>query len=48
MLALAAMLAAPPVVGITLPLASDGRSSLIAMMAAIGILININARRFLF
>ena len=37
-----------PVVGITLPLVSYGGSSLIAMMAAIGILISINTRRFLF
>jgi rod shape determining protein RodA len=37
-----------PVVGITLPLVSYGGSSLIAMMAAIGVLISINARRYLF
>jgi rod shape determining protein RodA len=37
-----------PVVGITLPLVSYGGSSLIAMMAATGLLININARRYIF
>ncbi|HLW71512.1 MAG TPA: rod shape-determining protein RodA [Candidatus Binataceae bacterium] len=37
-----------PVVGITLPLVSYGGSSLIAMMAAMGVLISINTRRFLF
>ncbi|MGH7916670.1 MAG: rod shape-determining protein RodA [Candidatus Binataceae bacterium] len=37
-----------PVVGITLPLVSYGGSSLIAMMAAAGVLISINMRRFLF
>jgi rod shape determining protein RodA len=37
-----------PVVGITLPLVSYGGSSLIAMMAAAGILISINMRRYLF
>jgi rod shape determining protein RodA len=37
-----------PVVGITLPLVSYGGSSLIAMMAAIGVLISINTRRYLF
>ncbi len=37
-----------PVVGITLPLVSYGGSSLIAMMAAMGILISINTRRYLF
>jgi rod shape determining protein RodA len=37
-----------PVVGITLPLVSYGGSSLIAMMAAVGVLISINTRRFLF
>lgn len=37
-----------PVVGITLPLVSYGGSSLIAMMGAMGILISINTRRFLF
>jgi rod shape determining protein RodA len=37
-----------PVVGIPLPLVSYGGSSLIAMMAAIGILISINTRRYLF
>ncbi len=37
-----------PVVGITLPLVSYGGSSLIAMMAAMGILISINSRRYLF
>jgi len=37
-----------PVVGITLPLVSYGGSSLIAMMAAMGVLISIHARRFLF
>jgi rod shape determining protein RodA len=37
-----------PVVGITLPLVSYGGSSLIAMMAAVGVLISIHTRRFLF
>jgi rod shape determining protein RodA len=37
-----------PVVGITLPLVSYGGSSLIAMMMAMGILISINTRRFIF
>ena len=37
-----------PVVGITLPLVSYGGSSLIAMMAAIGVLISINTHRYLF
>jgi rod shape determining protein RodA len=37
-----------PVVGIPLPLVSYGGSSLIAMMAAIGLLISINTRRYLF
>ncbi|HUO04603.1 MAG TPA: rod shape-determining protein RodA [Candidatus Binataceae bacterium] len=37
-----------PVVGITLPLVSYGGSSLIAMMAAMGILISINTHRYLF
>lgn len=37
-----------PVVGIPLPMVSYGGSSLIAMMAAMGILININTRRYLF
>lgn len=37
-----------PVVGITLPLVSYGGSSLIAMMAAAGVLISINMRRYLF
>ena len=37
-----------PVVGITLPLVSYGGSSLIAMMAAMGVLISINTRRYLF
>jgi rod shape determining protein RodA len=37
-----------PVVGITLPMVSYGGSSLIAMMGAMGILISINTRRFLF
>ncbi len=35
-------------VGITLPLVSYGGSSLIAMMAAIGVLISVNTRRYLF
>ena len=37
-----------PVVGITLPLVSYGGSSLIAMMVAMGLLISINTRRYLF
>jgi len=37
-----------PVVGITLPLVSYGGSSLIAMMMAMGVLISINTRRYLF
>lgn len=37
-----------PVVGITLPMVSYGGSSLIAMMAAAGLLISINARRYVF
>jgi rod shape determining protein RodA len=37
-----------PVVGITLPLVSYGGSSLIAMMAASGVLISINMHRYLF
>ncbi len=37
-----------PVVGITLPLVSYGGSSLIAMMAAMGMLISINSRRYVF
>lgn len=37
-----------PVVGITLPLVSYGGSSLIAMMAGMGLLISINTRRYLF
>lgn len=37
-----------PVVGITLPLVSYGGSSLIAMMAAMGLLISINTRRHIF
>ncbi|MGH7933823.1 MAG: rod shape-determining protein RodA [Candidatus Binataceae bacterium] len=37
-----------PVVGITLPLVSYGGSSLIAMMMAMGVLISINMRRYLF
>ncbi|MGC1678198.1 MAG: rod shape-determining protein RodA [Candidatus Binataceae bacterium] len=37
-----------PVVGITLPLVSYGGSSLILMMGAMGLLISINTRRFLF
>jgi len=37
-----------PVVGITLPLVSYGGSSLIAMMAAAGVLISVNMRRYLF
>jgi len=37
-----------PVVGITLPLVSYGGSSLIAMMAGMGVLISINTRRYLF
>ncbi len=37
-----------PVVGIPLPLVSYGGSSLIAMIAAVGILISINTRRYLF
>jgi rod shape determining protein RodA len=37
-----------PVVGLTLPLVSYGGSSVIAMMAAMGALISINTRRYLF
>jgi rod shape determining protein RodA len=37
-----------PVVGITLPMVSYGGSSLIATMAAVGVLISINMRRYLF
>jgi rod shape determining protein RodA len=37
-----------PVVGIPLPLVSYGGSSLIAMMAAMGVLISVNTRRYLF
>lgn len=37
-----------PVVGITLPLVSYGGSSLIAMMFAMGLLVSVNTRRFLF
>lgn len=37
-----------PVVGIPLPLVSYGGSSLIVLMAAMGILISINTRRYLF
>jgi len=37
-----------PVVGIPLPMVSYGGSSLIAMMAAMGVLIGINMRRYLF
>ncbi|MFZ0889883.1 MAG: rod shape-determining protein RodA [Candidatus Binataceae bacterium] len=37
-----------PVVGLTLPLVSYGGSSLIALMAAMGVLISINTRRYLF
>jgi len=37
-----------PVVGITLPLVSYGGSSLIAMMAAMGVLISVNTRRYMF
>jgi len=37
-----------PVVGITLPLVSYGGSSLIAMMTAMGVLISVNTRRYLF
>jgi rod shape determining protein RodA len=36
------------VVGIPLPLVSWGGSSLIAMMAAMGVMISINTRRYLF
>ncbi len=37
-----------PVVGITLPLVSYGGSSLIAMMTALGMMISVNMRRYLF
>jgi rod shape determining protein RodA len=37
-----------PVVGIPLPMVSYGGSSLIAMMAAMGVMISINTRRYLF
>ena len=37
-----------PVVGITLPFFSYGGSSLVTLMAALGLIINVNMRRFLF
>jgi rod shape determining protein RodA len=37
-----------PVVGIPLPMVSYGGSSLIVLMASMGLLISINTRRFLF
>ena len=41
-------LALLPVVGVPLPLMSYGGSSMLTTMAAIGILLNISMRRFLF
>jgi rod shape determining protein RodA len=35
-----------PVVGITLPLFSYGGSSLVTMMAGLGLVINVSSRRF--
>lgn len=37
-----------PVVGVTLPFFSYGRTSLITMMAIVGLLINISSRRYMF
>jgi rod shape determining protein RodA len=44
----AMVLALLPVVGVPLPLISYGGSSMLANMVAIGILLNISMRRFLF
>jgi len=37
-----------PVVGITLPFLSYGGSSMLALMAAIGLIMNVSMRRFTF